>query len=530
MHWADVIAGRLMERGRAHHIASGTSISGRIHLGNAGDVIYADGIARAVRRAGGTAEVIWIADDVDPLRAVPEQMPASFVEHLGKPVSALPDADGCHAGLTDHFILPFIESLEALGIRPVEKRGSRMYAAGEYDGAIRTALAHAREIRAILEEVSGSKKGAGWLPFDVTCQSCGRIATTDAVSFEGDRVAYRCSGGVAGNKKMEGCGHQGEAGLRSGKLTWRVEWAARWKILGVTCEPFGKEHSAAGGSYDTSEVISKRVYGYEPPLPVLYEYILVAGAKMSKSKGNVMALQELIDVLPAEAVRYFYFRTEPNKHKDFDPTTKLLPLVEEFERAQAVVAGRTRASPREDPEHMRRAVELSQLAEGGSVDYGPVAFGHLLTVAQLAATADDARAVLERSGDLPPAADGGAGELLGRRLDLARAFVERYVPADARIRVLSQAREVDRGQLPPGAGPFFGALAASLEGCPWRAEEIHNAVFAAAKSTGLAPRDGFRSVYLAFTGRDRGPRAGHFLASMERTSVVERLRALEDAP
>ena len=26
----------------------------------------------------------------------------------------------------------------------------------------------------------------------------------------------------------------------AGKLTWRVEWAARWKIFGVTCEPFGK--------------------------------------------------------------------------------------------------------------------------------------------------------------------------------------------------------------------------------------------------------------------------------------------------
>ena len=43
----------------------------------------------------------------------------------------------------------------------------------------------------------------------------------------------------------------------NGKLTWRVEWAARWKIFNVTCEPFGKDHAASGGSYDVSSIISK---------------------------------------------------------------------------------------------------------------------------------------------------------------------------------------------------------------------------------------------------------------------------------
>jgi len=524
VHWADVVAGRLLERGRAHRIASGTSISGLIHLGNAGDVIYAEGIARAVREAGGEADVVWIADDVDPLRAVPEQMPASFAEHLGKPVCNLPDPSGCHAGLTDHFILPFLKSLSDVGIRPVEKRGSRMYAAGEYDDAIRAALSHAREIQQILEEVSGSKKSEGWLPFDVVCGQCGRIATTDATSFEGGDVRYRCGGGVAGRTRMEGCGHEGTAGLRGGKLTWRVEWAARWKILGVTCEPFGKEHSAAGGSYDTSKEIAKRVFGYEPPEPVLYEYILVGGAKMSKSKGNVIAISELLGVLPPEAVRYFYFRGEPNKHKDFDPQTKLLPLVEEFERAQAVVAGRTAPSPREDPELMRRALALSQLEPASAVDYGPVAFGHLMTVAQLAESAEGARAVLARSGDLPP---GGAGEAhLERRLALARAFVERFVPEGDRIRVLAEASHVDRSHLPEGSPAFMAALADRLAAGPWRAEAIHDAVFEVAQAAALPPRDGFRAVYLAITGRDRGPRAGYFLASLDRDFVVGRLRAL----
>ena len=34
-------------------------------------------------------------------------------------------------------------------------------------------------------------------------------------------------------------------------MPWRVDWAARWAIHGITCEPAGKDHGAAGGSYDT---------------------------------------------------------------------------------------------------------------------------------------------------------------------------------------------------------------------------------------------------------------------------------------
>ncbi len=71
----------------------------------------------------------------------------------------------------------------------------------------------------------------------------------------------------------------------NGKLTWRVEWAARWKIFNVTCEPFGKDHAASGGSYDVSSIISKEIFDYEAPYPVPYEWITLDGEAMSKSHG-----------------------------------------------------------------------------------------------------------------------------------------------------------------------------------------------------------------------------------------------------
>lgn len=521
MHWADVAAGKLLEGGNVHRIASGTSISGLIHIGNAGDVIYADGVARALHDKGADAKVIWIADDVDPLRAVPEPLPAYFSEHLGKPVCALPDPEGCHAGFTDHFIEPFLTSLGQLGIQPTEKRGSRMYAAGEYDAAIRTAIDKAEAIREILVRVAKSKKPPGWVPFDPICEKCGKIATTDALGLEGDKVRYRCGGGVAGKKDMAGCGHEGLAGLREGKLTWRVEWAARWKILGVTCEPFGKEHSAAGGSYDTSEVISRDIFGYAPPLPILYEYILVGGAKMSKSKGNVFAVSAMLEVLPPEVIRYFFFRIDPNKHRDFDPAEKLLPLAEEYERAQAIAEQRTAPSPREDAEEMSRACVLSRLDPRRITPHDLVPFGHLMTLAQVARDEHGFHEALKRAGYAAPS-DAEAKARLALRERLARAFVEKYVPAADRITLIGETADVPLDKVEAAQRAFLHELSGRVSPSAWSPEALHNAVFDTAKSVGIAPKDAFRAVYLALIGRDRGPRAGYFIASLDPTFVIRR--------
>lgn len=523
MHWADVVASSLVERGGAHRVASGTSISGQIHLGNAGDVIFADGIARAVRTKGSTAEVVWIADDVDPLRSVPEQLPASFVEHLGKPVCALPDPEGCHGSLPDHFIEPFLDSLRQVGIEPIQKRGSKMYAAGEYDAAVRLAFAHAEEIRQILVRVAKSKKPVGWMPFDPVCDACGRIATTDATGLEGDKVLYRCGGGVAGKKQMAGCGNDGATSIRNGKLTWRVEWAARWQILAVTCEPFGKEHSAAGGSYDTSKVISKDIFRYPPPVPVLYEHIMVAGRKMSKSKGNVIPLSALLEVLPPEAVRYFYFRVDPNKHQDFDPAQKLLPLVEEYERAQAIARGRQPPSPREDAADIARTEELSRVHPGAEVHDDPVPFNHLVTLCQIAHDTPEVLRLLKRSGY--QVLEGSSQALrLASRAALARRFLEAWVPEADRIKVIDDLGRVPLEALDERQRAFLRLLSRDLEGVSWTPSAIHDGVFQTAGLAGLAPKDAFRAIYLALLGREKGPRAGYFLSSLEPGFVVSRLR------
>ena len=61
------------------------------------------------------------------------------------------------------------------------------------------------------------------------------------------------------------------------------------KIFGVTCEPFGKDHAAAGGSYKTGVRFCKELFDIDPPYPIPYEFIQFKGkGQMHKSTGHVV--------------------------------------------------------------------------------------------------------------------------------------------------------------------------------------------------------------------------------------------------
>ena len=70
MHWADVVADKLLESGKEHIISSGITPSGPIHLGSMREILTADAIVRAVNDKGGNAKLIYVADNADPLRKV----------------------------------------------------------------------------------------------------------------------------------------------------------------------------------------------------------------------------------------------------------------------------------------------------------------------------------------------------------------------------------------------------------------------------------------------------------------------------
>jgi len=126
----------------------------------------------------------------------------------------------------------FLNSLKEIGVNPHVYRASEMYKNGEYTEAIQIALENTDKIRTIIETISKRKLPKNWLPFNILCEKCGQISAAKPILYEYPIIEYICD-----------CGYEGEVDIRKGgvgKLPWRVDWPARWKMLGVTFEPCGK--------------------------------------------------------------------------------------------------------------------------------------------------------------------------------------------------------------------------------------------------------------------------------------------------
>jgi lysyl-tRNA synthetase, class I len=490
IHWADVAAAELADKG-PHTLATGITPSGPVHIGNMREVMTAEAVYRALLDRGVEARLIYIADTFDRLRRLYPFLPQSFTEHIGKPLSEIPCPDGCCKSYAEHFIMPFLESLEKLGIKPEVYRADKLYKEGKYNQAIKTALSRRDEIARILKEVSGREVKPDWSPFDAICNLCGRTNTTRVTGFDLGRetVDYECQCGSKGTVSMNG----------GGKLVWRVDWPARWPIFGVTMEPFGKDHATDGGSYDTGKRISEEIYGYKAPYPVVYEWIHLKGVgAMHSSTGIVVTIKEMLDVVPPEVLRYLIIRNKPEKHIEFDPGMPLISLIDEYDQRKGD----------------ERAMELSSIGKNQPFE---IPFRHMVTSVQIARGDRDLLiTVLERSGY-----DTSRREEILSRAANVETWLDKYSPAYIKFQ-LKEELPLSVNNLTPEERMGMKILSERIDNLT--AAEIHDLVYEVAKEVGVDSKKFFQAIYLAFLGDRQGPKAGWFLASLERDFARKRLK------
>jgi lysyl-tRNA synthetase class 1 len=522
MHWIDAVAQQLVKRGGKQVIASGISISGHIHIGHSNDVFIADAVRRAVEELGHEAESIWYADDYDPMRRVPwplneGELAEKYKQYLGFPYVNIPSPDPGYRSFVDYFSRPFIEALPHFGIKVKIYSGAEAYRSGRMAEAIRAALENAATIRSILNEYRDRPLPENWLPVDAVCENCGRISTTRVISWRGDYVTYRCEG----TDYVAGCGHEGEADYTRGgaKLTWRVEWPARWKLLGVTCEPFGKDHAVRGGSYDTGKLIAKKVFNYEAPYPIPYEWVSMKGKRLSSSRGVVFTLKQWLEIAEPEILRYFIFRSKPMKAKEFDPGLTLLDLIEEYDLVESAYYGGGEEGKRE--EQQRRIYELSQVGQVSKTPIRRIPYRFAAVLAQV--TTDEKKSIeilISRKMLVNPSQL--EIKLALRRLELARNWVREYAPENLRFKVLEQ---LPSGiSLTPKQKQGLRQLAEDLAQREFTPVELHNHVYSVAERAGLRSDELFRAIYLVLLGRESGPRVGNFISALDRDFVIARFR------
>ena len=346
MHWSEEIAKKIIDRNpnkEEYVCAAGISPSGSIHIGNFRDIATSYFVVKALRKMGKKARLLFSWDEFDRLRKVPVNVAAvteGFDKYIGQPYVDAPDPFGCCESYAKHFQNEFEASIKKFGIDMDYRYQASQYRSGKYAKYVIRALEKRGEIFDILDsfrtQEATEDERKNYYPVGIYCAHCGKD-TTKITSLSDDcKVAeYECE-----------CGHHGTFNFETDfncKLAWKIDWPMRWMFEGVDFEPGGKDHASPTGSYQTSRIISEKIFGFEAPIFQGYEFIGIKGTtgKMSGSSGLNLTPDTLLKLYDPEIILWLYSKTEPTKAFNFCFDDEILRQYFEFDRMMnAFVTGK----------------------------------------------------------------------------------------------------------------------------------------------------------------------------------------------
>lgn len=507
--WADKIAEKVIQRNKkVYKTECGLGASGIPHVGSVGDGIRAYTVTLALEDKGVSSEFIAFSDDRDGLRKVPIGFPAFLEEYIGYPVSMIPDPFDCHDSYGSHMSSLLLDALSKIGVKFTFQSGNEAYKTGLLDDVITEALTNWEKSGKIIHEMTGQEKYLWQLPFNVICAECGRIYTTRAYEWIPDekKILYSCDQEFTGADSrtgkdllISGCGHQGEASIRDGKLTWKVEFAARWKALDICFEAFGKDIL---DSVRVNDRIAREIFHIEPPVHAFYElFVERGGSKISKSKGNIFTPQVWLSYGSPESLRLLMLKRLG--------TTRVVEVEEipkymnEVDYLTQVYFGKESIKNEREKKHLKRLFEYVHFLNPPEKIGVTTAYQTLVRIAHMLPTDMENRyeifkGILERSGLIEEFSD----EELRERVAYATEWVEEVEEPEKEGISLTDTERTALKSL-------SDQISDEMDG-----EKIQELIFSAAQEHGVKPRRFFSILYKVILGTDRGPRAGNLIAAL----------------
>ena len=465
---------------------TGYGPSGLPHIGTFNEVLRTTMVRNAFHALSDTpTRLIAFSDDMDGLRKVPDNVPNKdmLAEHLGKPLSRIPDPFETHDSFAAHNNARLRAFLDQYGFDYEFISSTDHYASGRFDDALKVVLRNFSGIQDVMLPTLRAERRATYspvmpisptsgvvlqVPIEVVDSDAGTIAFTDE---SGERIVQSALGGLA-------------------KLQWKVDWAMRWVALGVDYEMYGKDLIDSG--IQSSKIA--RILGGRPPEGLIYEMFLdEKGEKISKSKGNGLSLEDWLTYGPEESVAFFAYR-EPKKAKSLH--MGVIPrAVDEYWQFRGNYAGQDVKQRLGNPVHH---------IHDGTLPTGelPVTFGLLLNLVGVMGEASNAQVwgylgnyVPDASAERYPELDRLIGHALAYHRDFIAPTLQRRAPDDVERAALVRL-DADLATLGDDAS----------------AEDIQTAVYEIGK-TGDFPelRDWFRALYETLLGSSQGPRMGSFI-------------------
>jgi lysyl-tRNA synthetase class 1 len=466
---------------------TGYGPSGLPHIGTFNEVLRTTMVRNAFHALSDIpTRLIAFSDDMDGLRKVPDNVPnqAMLAEHLGKPLTRIPDPFGTHDSFAAHNNAMLRAFLDRFGFDYEFASSTEYYASGRFDAILRTVLERYGAILDVMLPTLRAERRATYSPVLPVSPKSGIVL----------QVPVTVVDPANGIVRFEDEGETVEQSVFGGhaKLQWKVDWAARWVALDVDYEMAGKDLI---DSVTQSGKIA-RVLGGKPPEGFNYEMFLDEnGEKISKSKGNGLSLDQWLTYGTQESLAFFAYR-EPKKAKQLH--MGVIPrAVDEYWQFRGNYPGQ--------PIEQRLGNPVHHIHDGQvPAEPLPVTFGLLLNLVGVMG-ADATREqvwgylgnyVSDASPERYPDLDKLIGHALAYNRDFVAPTLKRREPEGVEVAALER---LDRE---------LGALPADA-----RAEEVQNIVYAIGNEGGFEQlRDWFKALYETLLGSSQGPRMGSFIA------------------
>ncbi len=473
---------------------TGYGPSGLPHIGTFNEVLRTTMVRRAyealigARPEDGMTRLVAFSDDMDGLRKVPDNIPngAMLTEHLGKPLTDIPDPFGKFESFAHHNNAMLREFLDRFGFDYEFVSSTQRYKGGAFDEPLKNVLRCNQAILDIMLPTLRAERAATYSPVLPVSPKSGIVlqvpievldAETGMVAFEdeGERIEHCILGGGA-------------------KLQWKVDWAMRWVALGVDYEMYGKDLTDSGIQ---SGKIAQALGGRKPE-GLIYEMFLdEKGEKISKSKGNGLTLEEWLNYGTQDSLAFYAYR-EPKAAKQLH--IGVIPrAVDEYFQFRGTYYSQEPDKQLGNPVHHVHNGAVPTAAS-------PVSYGLLLNLVGVMgadANKDQIWAYLGNyvdgaSAATHPELDGLIDNALAYTRDFVAPTLHRRKPVGGEIAALQK---------------LDAELAAMPDTIP--ADEIQNIVYAIGKDEAYGfenLRDWFKALYETLLGSSAGPRMGSFIA------------------
>ncbi len=466
---------------------TGYGPSGPPHIGTFGEVARTTMVRQAFHvLSDRPTRLISFSDDMDGFRKVAPNLPNQemLIASLGLPLTQVPDPWGSNESFGAVNNARLRAFLDQFGFDYEFLSSTECYKSGQFDETLLKVLARYDAIINVILPTLGIERRKTYSPFLPICPKTGHVLQVPVVdrNLDAGTITYE-----------EEDGSQTEVPVTGGhcKLQWKVDWAMRWVALGVDYEMAGKDLI---DSVNLSGKIT-RVLGEVPPAGFSYEMFLdEQGAKISKTKGNGIAIEDWLKYAAPESLSLYMFQS-PRKAKRlyFDVIPK---AVDEYIKFLDAYEGQ------EPDKQIGNPVWHIHNGNPPSEDM-PITFGLLLNLVG-ASHADSPEVLWSFISKYAPGATPANHPLLDRLVGFAIAYYKDFVAPTKSFRA-PEGKEV----------AAIEDLLAVLEDMDANAsaEDIMTEIYEIGKKHEFDPlRDWFKALYETLLGQSQGPRMGSFIA------------------